>query len=182
MPVDYTPLLIIVVAIGLPIWLTARYGRRIGLLSASAEFVIFLVMILSVYAPAWQLKAKAKRGDPVAAYQLSKWYWTNWIARHVTGGDPSSSFRWLEKSADGKYAPALYTLGVMYKEGTFVPPESQAVNASVPHPQPQRGQKLIDEAIALGYRPTVPEEQYFNTVFTRAPLETNKEVGVGNLK
>ncbi len=78
------------------------------------------------------------------------------VTPEVLGG-----YAWLEKSAALNYPPAVYAVGVRLKYGDYVPrPEGWTGAAGNHFPQPERGQKMIDQALQLGYVPRI-EEQYF---------------------
>ena len=169
MPVDYRPLFAILLFVLLPICAAALAGRHAFLITTALEALLFSLVVLSVYGRVIPLVYRARvHSEPAAQYELARWYSNNLIARH-TRPDVTSSFEWLGAAAAGNYPPAMYALGVMYKYGIFVPsqPGSRTGGGNV-HPDPAKGQRLIDASIAAGYVPAVPEDAFYNAVFRRA--------------
>ena len=148
-------------------------GRKAFLIAASVSASLIIIFFLSVYVPGWVLGAKAKAGDAEAQYELARW--TEGHCEQIgevilwpCEPDVLGGYAWLEKSAGQDYPPALFALGVRLKYGDHVP---QPPNWSGPggnvFPQPERGQKLIDRAQALGFRPSVEEQYYYWMVYRR---------------
>lgn len=172
MPVSYIPCIIPVLLIVIPMIFLSK-GKKPFLKASCVSIAIFLILILRVYVPGWLLMYKADRGDAIAQYELSRWYathnqsineWMLWpYDSEVT---TMHSFTWLEKSAEQQYPIALYALGVHYKCGFGVPePIGWDGPSGNVFPQPVKGQKLIDLAIKLNYKPKVREELFIRTVY-----------------
>lgn len=165
MPVDFTPLIVSVVLIGVPLLFLFK-SRKAFLRTAALSASIVAVPFLWVYVPGWISMAKAYCGDSAAMYEMARWtenhneqmqsvvFWP--FSPDVLGG-----YAWLEKAAAENYPPAVYAMGVRLKYGQHVPrpPDWDGPGGNV-FPQPERGQGLIDKAIGLGYQPRI-EEDYF---------------------
>ena len=172
MPVSLWPLIFPVLLVGVPLLLLAR-GRRPFLRAASGSALILVLLLLWIYVPGWVLRMKAERGDLGAMYELARWTENHderlgsiilWpVEPDVLGG-----YAWLEKAAAQDYLPALWLVGVRLKYGIHVPePPSWDGPGGNVFPQPQRGQKLIDRAVASGYHPPTDEEWYYSMVYRR---------------
>lgn len=163
MPVSYlpcvTPLLLVVV----PLLFLAR-GRKPFLVATGISVGLVVLLFLWVYVPGWILMAQARNGDPVAQYNLAQWTENHceklgaiilWPCRpDVLGG-----YAWLEKAAAQDYPPAVYLVGVRLKHGNHVPkPPDWSGPVGNHFPQPEKGQKLIDRAIELGFTPPPGDE------------------------
>jgi len=114
------------------------------------------------------LKLQATSGDSKAQYRYARWLENTsesigaimlWpFSPDVLGG-----YEWLRKSAEGGFIPAIYVQGIRLKHGIHVP---EPVGWSGPggnvFPQPEKGQKLIDKAVSLGFPiPHITEESYY---------------------
>jgi TPR repeat protein len=125
-----------------------------------------LLLFLWVYVPGWVLMIQAHCGDAEAMYELARWTEKhngvmNQFVLWPFDSDVQGGYAWLEKAAARDYPPAVYALGVRLKYGQHVPPSGGgAWTSGAVHPQPERGQPLIDKALRLGYQPTI-EERYF---------------------
>ena len=172
MPVSYLPCVTPLLLVGVPLLFMAK-GRKAFFRAASVSAVILALLILCVYVPSLVLRVKAHRDDPVAQYELARWTENHseqlgvillWpIPPDVLGG-----YAWLKESASHDYPPALWLLGVRLKYGEHVPePPDWDGPAGNVFPQPKRGQKLIDRAIALGYHPPTNEKGYYWQVYRR---------------
>ena len=54
----------------------------------------------------------------------------------------------------------------MYKIGLYVPDGTGGlVRVGIPRPNVALGQAYIDDAIRLGFKPFVPEDRFYNTIF-----------------
>jgi TPR repeat protein len=173
MPVSYLPCLTPLLLVGIPLLLLAR-GRKPFLLAASISGCIFALLFLWVYVPGWILMFQANNGDPAVQYDLARWTENHceqlgslilWPCEpDVLGG-----FAWLEKAAAQDYPPAVYLVGVRLKHGEHVPkPLDWTGPAGNVFPQPERGQKMIDRALQLGFRPPPGDEvSYYMRVYRR---------------
>jgi hypothetical protein len=166
MPVDYRPLIILVLLIITSIFLLFLKKWKIATVLVIAEALIVGIFTYNCLHPPANLLKPAEAGDPKAEFELSRWY----TARRCFGqgeGDFDASWKWLHKSADANYPPALYTTGVLWKMGYFlpIPPQAEHVWLSTPHPDPIKGEALIDEALRLGFIPPSEEKFYYATVF-----------------
>lgn len=173
MPVSYVPLLIPALLVLLPLVLGLKKGRRAFLLSAFAAVVLFSLLLLRVFVPGWILTARAKGGEAKAQYELARWT-ENYCEQLNTfvfwpcTSDVLGGYAWLEKSAAQDYPPALFALGVRLKYGEHVPePPNWSGPGGNVFPQPERGQKYIDRALQLGFRPPVHEEYFYWQVYRR---------------
>jgi hypothetical protein len=166
MPVDYRPVIILLLLIVTPILFLLLKSWIIAAALVVAEILIVGIYVYGSFHPPTNLLARAQAGDPKAEFELSRWY----TARRCFGqgeGDFDASWKWLHKSADANYPPAIYTTGVLWKMGYFlpIPPQTEHVWMSTPQPNPAKGQALIDEALQLGFVPPSEEKFYYATVF-----------------
>ncbi|MCM3872066.1 MAG: hypothetical protein ND895_15395 [Pyrinomonadaceae bacterium] len=143
------------------------------MISGSVSASLVVILFLAVYAPSWVLTVKANAGDANAQYELARWTENHCeqIGEFVLWpcqADVLGGYAWLEKSAGQEYPPALYAVGVRLKYGEHVPqpPEWSGPGGNV-FPQPERGQKKIDRALALGFHPPVEEEYFYWRVYRR---------------
>lgn len=168
MPVDLTPVIILLILIVVPIALALKKDKKyVALIAVFFEGLLVCSFLLYVYIPGWVLMHKANREDPNAQYELGRWYVNNYIAYQL-GADVDSSRYWVERAAKHKYPPALYSLGIMYKYGYFVPePKGWTGPGGNVFPQPKKGQLVIDEAISLGFKPPVREDEFYWHVFRK---------------
>jgi hypothetical protein len=146
--------------------------RRTHFLYASAISVSLIsILLLIVYIPGWYWRFKASRGDPAATYQLARWteYHNEQIARFIVwpfGPEVLEGYAWLDKAASLDYPPAVYALGFRLKYGIGVPkPDNWMGTSGNVFEQPERGQKLIEKAINLGYRLEGREEEFYFRVY-----------------
>lgn len=172
MPFSYWPLIFSALLIGVPVLILAK-GRRTSLYAAAVSVSILVLLFLCIYIPGWALIAGANRGNPAAMYELARWterhdeqigQFIPWpFSPDVLGG-----YAWLEKAAARDFPPAVYALGVRLKQGNHVPRPPDWEGPGGNHfPQPERGQKLIDKAIELGYQPTIPEEYFYSQQYRK---------------
>jgi hypothetical protein len=172
MPVSYLPLILTGLLIAAPA-LALMKGKKAFLLALAASIIVVLVVMLPVYVSGWLLAAKAYQGDRVAQYELARWYATHCekiqeLLLVPCQSDSLMEYSWLEKAASQDYVPAVYALVVMLKHGIAVPrPENWKGPEGNVFPQPERGQPLIDRALRMGYKPIVPEQQFYSRVFRR---------------
>ena len=166
MPVDVTPVLIALLMFIVPAALLAAGRIKTALCLALFELSALALYTYRHNAPPTQLLRSAKSGDPKSEFELSRWYRTK---RLFGQGAPdlNMSYFWVRRAADHRYPPALYTLGAMYKMGLYVPdsPSSLQVRVGVPQPDLELGQMYIDDALRLGFKPPVPEDWFYNTVY-----------------
>lgn len=165
MPVSPVPIVFPLMLIGIPL-LFALKGRRPFLIAAGVSASLLLAIFLSVFVPGWILRIRAD-GNPAAMYELARWTENHdaklgqlilWpVSPDVLGG-----YRWLEKAAEKEYPPAVYAVGVRLKYGQFVPrpPDWKGPGGNV-FEQPEAGQKMIDKALELGYKPKSDEEYFY---------------------
>jgi hypothetical protein len=147
MPVSFWPVLVPILLIITPLALWKFFNEKIALVALAFECIVVVLFFLSVYVPGWRLMAKAEGGDPRAQYELARWH-SNHDRKigevFLWPGKPNATvvYAWLEKSAAQNYPPALYVLGVLLKG-----------EVGYEGPQPERGRKLIDEALKRGFCP-----------------------------
>jgi TPR repeat protein len=117
---------------------------------------------------------QANRGDPVAQYELARWTENHCeqlgsVILWPCEPDVLGGFAWLEKAAAQDYPPAVYLLGVRIKYGEHVPkPPDWNGSAGNAFPQPEKGQKMIDRALQLGFKPPPGDEvSYYMRVYRR---------------
>lgn len=178
MPVDFTPFLLLLAMVAAPVALFASKKWVIASLLLIGEIVLTVIYIYGCFHPPAALFRPAEAGNRRAAFELARWY----TARKCFGqgiADFDTSWKWLKQSADAGYPPALYTSGVLYKKGNFLPlpPDSQHVSFGTPRPDLVKGQRLIDRAISEGFVPPSPEKVYYFTVFCipNRPISYNGE-------
>lgn len=140
-------------------------GRKAFARASAVSASFFLLLVLSVYVPGWVLMIQAHRGNPEAMYELARWTEKhngvmNQFVIWPLNSDVQGGYAWLEQATALDYPPAVYALGVRLKYGEHVPPPGGTWVQGAVHPQPERGQALIDKALRLGYQPTI-EERYF---------------------
>lgn len=165
MPVSPLPVVLPLLLVGIPL-LLAWKGRRPFLIAAGVSASLLLVIFLSVFVPSWILRIRAD-SDPAAMYELARWTENHdaklgqlilWpVSPDVLGG-----YRCLEQAADKGYPPAVYAVGVRLKYGQFVPrPPNWTGPGGNVFEQPEAGQKMIDKALQLGYKPRIDEEFFY---------------------
>ena len=170
MPVSPWPILFPVLLIAVPL-LYLPFGIQRFVRARNRSLIILACLFAWIYVPGAMYYCRAALGDSAGMYELARWteqhddrlgeciLWP--IEPDTLGG-----YAWLEKSASRSYPPAVYALGVRLKLGVFVPePPGWTGPAGNCFPQPERGQPLIDQAIGLGYQPTIPEEQFYFGVY-----------------
>ncbi|MDX1968021.1 MAG: hypothetical protein SFV23_12675 [Planctomycetaceae bacterium] len=166
MPVSLTPILFPLFLVVITLVGTCC-SRKAGLLVAGASIAAVLLIVLSAEVPGWALMLRARQDDPAAMYELARWTENRaedlgeWLpypgSPNVLGG-----YALLERAAEYDYPPALYAVGVRLKFGDFVPePPNWTGPGGNVFPQPERGQPLIDKALALGYQPSVEEIHFY---------------------
>lgn len=77
----------------------------------------------------YQLSASS--GDVMGQYYLGRFL--------LRSNEVKEGIRWLELSASEKYAPSLYRMGLLYRQGRFVPRD------------PQRARALLEAAASRGH-------------------------------
>ncbi|GAC1473399.1 MAG: hypothetical protein NVSMB9_21950 [Isosphaeraceae bacterium] len=168
MPVSYLPFITPLLLVGVPLLLLAK-GKRAALVASATSAFLTLLLILSVYAPGWLLRAD--RENPAALYELARWKENHgeqisavlpWPCQpDVLGG-----YALLEQAAARNDPPAVWLVGVRLKYGIHVPePPNWTGPGGNVFPQPERGQRMIDRAIALGFQPPPDEENYYGRVY-----------------
>jgi hypothetical protein len=166
MPVNFLPVIFPVVLILIPMLFIGK-GRKPFLLALGVSISTIGLIFLWSYVPGWILMAKANQGDAEAQYELARWYENHpeVIQQYLLWPcepDVLTGYAWLEKAAKQDYPPALYALGVRLKYGIHVPrPNNWNGPDGNVFPQPERGQPYIDEALRLGFKPSVREEGYY---------------------
>ena len=173
MPVSYLPLLFLIFAIVFPLLMIGVFGKRGLGIGIGLPGVVVLAFYLKVYLPSWVLRVEANRGDPAALYRLARWTENHGDELREllpSGGEPDviGGFRLLEKAAAKDYPPAVWLVGVRLKYGMHVPqpPDWKGPRGNV-FPQPANGQKMIDRARKLGFKPPDEEETYYWTVYRK---------------
>lgn len=171
MPVSPLPLLL-----PLLICIALIYGAIGGWRRFSKALVGIALAVGVILAPFFVsgliLRIQAGAGSSKAQYRYARWLENTpdslgaimlWpFPPDVLGG-----YKWLEKSADGGYPPAIYAQGVRLKHGIHVPePVGWTGPGGNVFPQPEKGQKLIDKALELGFRtPYQPEGSFYWHVY-----------------
>lgn len=141
-----------------------RGAPAIARIRPAVWWVLFIALLIacvvvarSVFSSGAPLRREAKAGNAAAQYEYARW-----VDRH-DWGDRFEGYRWLQKSAAQDYPPALFALGSRLKHGTAVPrPEGWTGPGGNVFAQPQRGQKLIDRAVELGFLPKT-NDAFFTT-------------------
>lgn len=171
MQVSYLPLIMPLMFVGVPLLFLVK-GRMTFVVAMGVSTCLLLLLILSVYVPGWVLMAKSE--DPAAQYELARWKETHCeqlgeVILWPCEPDLLGGYALLEKAAGRNYLPALWLVGVRLKYGIHVPEPPGWTGPGGNHfPQPERGQKLIDRAIALGFRLPPDEENYYGLVYRTA--------------
>src|SRR5438034_6101619 len=103
MPVSYLPVMLTGLLIAVPA-LALMKGKKAFLLALAGSIIVVLVVILPVYVSGWLLAAKAHQGDPVAQYELARWYATHCEKMQEfllvpCQSDSLMEYSWLEKAA-----------------------------------------------------------------------------------
>lgn len=173
MPVSYLPVITFLLLFGVPIFGLLR-GRKSFRVGAAISVGLFTLVFLCVYVPGWSLMPSAFRGDPAAQYKLARWTENHCeqigsVVLWPCSPDVLSGFAWLEKSAAQDYPPAMYLVGVRLKHGIHVPmPRDWNGPGGNVFLQSDRGQKLIDRALQLGFVPPNGDERgYYWQVYRR---------------
>jgi|GEM_PF-6721667 len=173
MPVSYLPCVTPLLLLTIPLLCLVR-GRRAFYIGASISVGLFALLFLWVYVPGWILMSQAHRGDPAAQYELARWTENHCerlgsVILWPCEPDVLGGFAWLEKAAAQDYPPAVYLVGVRLKHGEHVPKPPDWNGPGGNHfPQPERGQKMIDLALDLGFRPPPGDEvSYYMRVYRR---------------
>ena len=176
MPISYLPFITSILLLAIPLLCLAS-GRRAFLIAASISISLVALLILWVYVPGWLLMSRADRGDPAEQYELARWTenHSEQLGRVILWpGKPDvlGGFAWLEKAAAQDYPPAVYLVGVRLKHGTGVPRPSGWDGPGGNHfPQPEKGQKMIDRALELGFRPPFGDEgSYYNHFYRKQTM------------
>ncbi len=171
MPVSPLPLLLPLLICGVLVY-GAIGGWRRFLKAFVGTILIVGVIVAPFLIPGGILRIQAGAGNPKAQYRYARWLENTpesigsvilWpFPPDVLGG-----YEWLEKSAEGGFPPALYVQGIRLKHGFHVPePAGWTGPGGNVFPQPEKGQALIDKALALGFQtPAVPEESYYWHVY-----------------
>lgn len=152
MPVSFLPCITPLLLVGAPL-LCLAWGRRAFRVAASISGGLIGLLFLWVYVPGWVLMIQARRGDPIAQYELARWTENHCerigsVILWPCEPDVLGGFSWLEKAAEQDYPPALYLVGVRLKhEHVPMPPNWNGPGGNS-FPQPERGQKLIDRVAA----------------------------------
>ena len=164
MPVSYLPCVTPLLLLAIPLFCLAR-GRKAFVIGLSISFALLGLIVLWVYVPGWILMARAYGGEAEAQYKLAQWTENHCkqlgnVILWPCQADVLGGFAWLEKAAAQDYPPAVYLVGVRLKYGTHVPkPPGWDGPGGNWFPQPERGQKLIDRALELGFQPPPGDER-----------------------
>jgi hypothetical protein len=171
-PVSYLPCFTWILLITVPLLFLAR-GRKPFRIAVAVSGSIVLFLLLLVYVPAWILMLQVNGGDPAVKYDLARWKESHCeqlqgIILWPCEPDVLGGFAWLERAAEQDYPPAVWLVGVRLKYGIHVPrPQNWTGPAGNTFAQPERGQKMIDRAIRLGFQPPGDEETYYMRVYRR---------------
>ncbi len=166
MPVSFLPL-ITWLAIFAFLIANASRGKKPFWKATVACVVLVMLIVLAVYGPGWLLWARASNGDPASQYEYARWTENhseqiNAVLLWPAFPDVLGGYRWLQKSADQEYPPALFAIGVRLKYGIHVPqPADWNGPGGNVFPQPDRGQHFIDRAHELGYKEPTDEESFY---------------------
>lgn len=166
MPASPLPFIVSCLLIVIPL-LCRPWGRKPFIRATAVSAALVLLLLLWIYVPGWILMVRVKFGNPGAMYDLALW-----TERHDEeigqfmlwpfGSDKIGSYVWLEKAARLDYPPALYAFGWRLKYGVGVPrPVDWTGPGGNVFDQPERGQLFIDRALELGFKPSVPEREFF---------------------
>lgn len=166
MPASPMPLLLPLLLIVVPVLCLIK-GLKPFLRAATGSVLILLCLFLWVYVPGWILMCRSSFGDPAATYELAGWTESHCeqIGTFILWPCPPDvlgGYALLEQAAQSDYPLAVYAVGVRLKHGIHVPrpPDWNGPEGNV-FEQPERGQKHIDKAIRLGYRPTLSEDIFY---------------------
>lgn len=166
MPVSLIPLITtVLISIAIAWFVISRSKASFRAFAAAIGFVC--LVLGCNFAPGIFYSVAARCGSPSATYKLARWTekhderigeWVLWpVSPNVLGG-----YTVLERAAAMNYPPAIYALGVRLKHGYFVPePSNWTGPGGNVFSQPERGQPLIDRAIALGYQPVGEEQRFY---------------------
>jgi hypothetical protein len=166
MPVSYVPVIVPAILILVPL-LCLRKSARAGRSAALISGVIVALILLRSFIPGGLFFVRASFGSLPAQYEFARWrerYCEEIGELLLCPCDPDvlGGFSSLNIAAEKGYPPAIYAVGVRLKHGDFVPrPENWNGPAGNVFPQPERGQRLIDEALRLGYRPKIAEARFY---------------------
>jgi hypothetical protein len=158
--------------IAIPLLFLVR-GRKAFLIAAAGSASVVILLALLVYVPGWVLLVRANGGDLQAQYEAARW--TENHCEHLQHfilwpceSDVLGGYALLERAAARDYPPALWLVGVRLKYGIHVPrpPDWTGPGGNV-FPQPERGQKMIERAIQLGFQPPADEEGYYWQVYRK---------------
>jgi hypothetical protein len=166
MPVSFVPVLLPAALILIPaaFFIKSRpAGRNAGLMAVG----ILILILLRTFLPGGVLLVRATFGSLTAQYEFARWR-ENYseelgdLILWPCEPDVLGGFASLTAAAEKGYAPAIYAVGVRLKHGDFVPrPENWSGPGGNVFPQPELGQRYIDRAMRLGYRPKIAEEQFY---------------------
>jgi TPR repeat protein len=150
----------------LPVTCSFR-SRRNGIIAALFSGGALSLILLSIFLPGAWLAWQANRVDLSAMYRYAQWLDNHnsrlaQILLWAPDGDTARSLHWLQKAADQDFVPAIYVVGVRFKNGCGVPrPENWTGPGGNVFAQPEIGQPLIDKAIRMGYVPRYDDENAF---------------------
>jgi hypothetical protein len=166
MPVSFVPVLLSLTLLLAPAALFIK-SRRAGTTGASIAVGILFLVLLRTFAPGGWLLIRAALGSLPAQYEFARWRenYSEEIGNLILWPcepDVLGGFASLSAAAAKGYVPAIYAVGVRLKYGDFVPrPEHWDGPGGNVFPQPELGQRYIDDAIRLGYAPTIAEERFY---------------------
>lgn len=148
-------------------------SRKAAIVAGLLSLWIVVLVVLPVYVRGWSLMTKAYAGDAEAQYDLARWTEShseqiNEMILWPCIPDVLGGFAWLEQAAAQDYGPAVWLVGVRLKHGIHVPepPNWTGAGGNV-FRQPDRGQQMIDRAIAMGFEPPEDEKGYYWHVYRR---------------
>lgn len=170
MPVSFLPLLLPVIALGALV-ISAFKGIKFFLATVACVAVVIIGILSIFYIPGIYYFMKASSGVPSDQYRYARWLenhsdainqWILWpVEPKVLEG-----YHWIDRAAESGYTPAIYIKGIRLKYGEHVPmpPNWNGAGGNV-FPQPDVGQPFIDQALKLGFKPSVAEDSYYWRVY-----------------
>ena len=172
MPVSLLPIIIPLIALVAIIW-SAFKGKKAFLATTACVLGFFALLLSSQFIPGLLLRAKANDGDVAAQYRYARWLENhsekiNELLLWPSSPQVLEGYSWIDRAAEAGHLPSIYMKGIRLKYGNHVPEPQEWNGPGGNHfPQPELGQKYIDEALSKGFRPLsdVGEEYYYWHVY-----------------